>query len=175
MPKLAFLTIGVLHEPFGHPVVQGFVDRVPAVFDSAESSSGFIDRSRRDWETGTDSWGEAVPPDYIGRDEERMKVAATLSLWEDLESLAAFAYRGAHGEAMKRRKEWFTELRPNHCAWWVGDEHVPNWEEAYARYQRLATEGASSEAFDLRSPFDAAGSPTRVDPERVKERALESA
>ena len=31
----------------------------------------------------------------------------TLSLWKDLESVAAFIYHGAHGEALMKRRERF--------------------------------------------------------------------
>ena len=42
MARVAFYTFGVLHEPWGWPRVQGFMDRVPSVFASAETSGGFI-------------------------------------------------------------------------------------------------------------------------------------
>ena len=42
------MTVGILREPVGHAQVQGFVDRVPAVYEAADSSDGFHARSIRD-------------------------------------------------------------------------------------------------------------------------------
>ena len=32
---------------------------------------------------------------------------ATLSLWDDLESVYAFPYNGRHAEALSKREDWF--------------------------------------------------------------------
>jgi len=56
--KLAFMTVGILREPVGHEQVQGFVDRVPSVYQSADESHGFHARSIRDQGTYLHSWGE---------------------------------------------------------------------------------------------------------------------
>lgn len=34
-------------------------------------------------------------------------VTATLSLWDDLESIYRFAYNGRNGVALSNRKDWF--------------------------------------------------------------------
>ena len=39
--KLAFVTVGILREPVGHEQVQGFLDRVSGVYQSADLSDGF--------------------------------------------------------------------------------------------------------------------------------------
>jgi hypothetical protein len=141
------------------------------VFASAEGTRGFVDRSRFDHETQENSWGPFVLPEHLGPVGHPRQAPATLSLWDRLEAVAAFAYHGAHGEAMKHRREWFTEIRPNHCAWWVADGHQPDFAEAAERYGILAKDGSTPVAFDLRAPFDAAGGPTKVDADRVRELA----
>src|SRR5215467_9547580 len=105
--KLAFFTYGVMHEPLGHARVQGFLDRVPGVYAAADASAGFHSRSIRDLVTWKHSWGELVAPQCYPKVDSFDHVAMTLSLWNDLESVAAFAYKGPHGEALAYRKDWF--------------------------------------------------------------------
>ena len=89
--------------------------------------------------------------------------AMTLSLWEDLESVAAFAYKGAHGEALANRKEWFQSLGlPGYVAWWAADDEV-NWTIGAERLDYLHARGSSHFAFTFKEPFDIAGNSVRLD------------
>jgi len=162
--RVAFFTCGILQEVWGHPVVQGFVDRVDPVFAAFETAPGFIDQARG----SAQEWGEGVYSAFI-RDDEKERVVRTLSLWEDLESVAARAFSGPHAEAMKGRREWVAEVSwPTSLAWWVEDDHQPTWAEAAARHECLFTKGPTAEAFSLRQPFDFEGNPTTLDNERIK-------
>jgi hypothetical protein len=105
--QLAFLTVGILHEPIGHARVQGFLDRVANVYGAANGTEGFRARSIRDLATWKHSWGEVVPPDCYPQLADQNRYAMTLSLWDDLESVAAFAYHGPHAEALTHRNDWF--------------------------------------------------------------------
>lgn len=170
--KLAFMTIGILYEPFGHPRSQGFVDRVPAVFAAADASAGFVARSLRDLETYGRSWGELQTPEAYGSIEDVLRLPSTLSIWEDLESVAAFAYHGAHGEAMAKRRDWFeANDRPEYAAWWIdqnADRLDP--EDAKARLDHLWKNGPTPYAFDFKKAFDPDGNPYKLDQARVRER-----
>jgi hypothetical protein len=106
MAKLAVFTFGILREAEGHPQVQGFVDRLAHNFETAERSDGFVGRSTLDPDTRQDSWGERVAPRFF-REDEHSGAPRTLSVWEDLESVFAFAYSGVHAEALSRCREWF--------------------------------------------------------------------
>jgi hypothetical protein len=171
--RLAFMTIGILKEPFGHPVVQGFIDRLGGVYEAAESTEGFIDRSRRDMESFTHSWGSTGFPECYAHIEDPKRLAFTLSLWDDLESVAAFAYHGPHGEAMTLRKNWFVQNDlPEQVAWWVEDDTERlDRNEAVSRLDALHKNGASPFAFNLKSPFDADGNPCKLDTAKVKAKA----
>lgn len=160
------MTVGLLREPWGEPVVQGFVDAVPGVFGSAEGSPGFLGRSVRD----VDVWGEfCVPEHFLQGGTDPLRVPSTLSLWEDLESVAAFSYRGAHGAALSQRKEWFVPPEvPGFVAWWVPDDHRPTFHEAVERWNSLHKQGSTPFAFDFRLPFDADGQTRTLDRERVR-------
>lgn len=163
MAKVAFFTFGILYDLDGHPQVQGFFDRITRNFETAEQSDGFIDRSRWDPETGHHSWREGVSSRFF-REGEHAGTAATLSLWEDLESVFAFAYSGMHAEALCRRKEWFLKPGwPTYVAWWVPDDHTPDWYEAAARHEHLYDHGPSPYAFDFKHPFGPNGKPIEID------------
>jgi hypothetical protein len=170
MARLAVMTVGVLREPWGHAQVAGFVERLGPVFAAAGESQGYLGRSGYpDNPAGEPSWGPTANPTCLQAPEIQDRRADTLSLWQDLESIMAFAYRGAHGEAFGHRHHWFKhEHGPGYVAWWVAEDHTPTWQEGCARYDRLQREGPGPDAFDFKHPFDPSGQPTRVDRDRVK-------
>ncbi len=166
--KLAFMTVGILHDSFGTPKVQGFVDRIPGVYDAADSGDGFHARSDRDLVTFSHSWGERIAPKCLGA-LDTSQYATSLSLWNDIESVMAFAYRGAHGEALIHRKDWFKDIdAPTYVAWWTDTEGPVSWIEAAARLDHLHENGPTPFAFDFTKPFDEEGQPFRVDTALVK-------
>jgi hypothetical protein len=156
MPRIAFYTFGILHESYGHPQVQGFLDRLESVFAQAHNSEGFIVRNI---ESQSD---ERAAPRFYDK-TKHAAAPATLSLWKDLESVCAFAYRGLHGEALKIRSEWFVKPEwPTYVAWWVEDDHEPTREEASMKLEYLHDHGSSPLAFNFKKPFDASGQPVEL-------------
>jgi hypothetical protein len=122
--RIAFMTFGVLYEPRTHSRSKGFINRIPATYEVAERSEGFIDRSHLDPDTGRHSWGELVCPRFLP-DELHPNVARTLTLWRSLESVFAFSYADLHGEALTLRAQWFRKPEfPSYVIWWVADDHV---------------------------------------------------
>ena len=121
MARLAFYTFGILHEPREHPRTKGFIERVPLVFDSAENSEGFVDRaSARNREENDPRWGEPGANPRFFEEDHHPFAPATLSVWDDLESVYAFAYNGRHAEALTKREEWFRAPEwPTYVAWWI--------------------------------------------------------
>lgn len=161
--KIAFYTFGVMKSPIGDPEVQGFLDRAGAVYAAADGSAGFFERSIRDLNTWEHSWGAVVAPQCAPEGVGIDQLAMTLSLWRDLESVAAFAYRGLHAEALSKRTDWFKKgAWPGYVAWWVHEEHRPDWREAALRIDRLHSQGSTPEAFNFRKPFDASGAAVRM-------------
>ena len=169
MSRIAFYTFGILREPFGHEQVQPFFDRVPTVFEAAENTEGFIDQLTTSGRS-PDFYDERKYPGS-SPDSPGARAPATLSLWTELESVYAFAYRGPHGEAFRKRKEWFVKAEwPTYVAWWVDDDHVPTHEEAIERQKYIHENGPTPYAFDFRTPFDKAGSSTRLSRRKIEER-----
>ncbi len=169
--RLAFMTFGVLREPWGSPGVRGFEDRLDATFAASDRAPGLLDRYDDDIDDFTmpdddPRWGRwgpyRLPSVYPGvvTDLASTREAVTLSIWRDIDSVFAFAYGGLHIEALRRRSDWFEARRwPTYVAWWIGDDDQPTWAEATARLDRLHAEGPTPEAFDFHRPFDALGRP----------------
>jgi hypothetical protein len=159
--RLAFYTFGILREPRGHPQVQGFSDRSPGAVESAKGTDGFIALlGDRPVDFGPRFYDPAVDGG----------APQTLSLWTNLESVFAFAYRGRHAEALRGRKEWFKEPNwPTYAAWWVADDYMPTWYEAAERLEHLHNRGPTPFAFSFKQAFDAAGLPTVVNRASVDE------
>lgn len=159
MPHVAFITFGIVKAPYGHPAVQGFVDRGDAVVAVATTHHGLLEGH---YETDDTSIGAYVTPRFVTA-ELVGREAQTVSLWTDLESVFAFAYTSLHAEALRHRREWFLPPAwPTYAAWWVAEDHRPTWAEAIARLEHLHDHGASAMAFDFRTPFDANGHATRL-------------
>jgi hypothetical protein len=161
--RISFFTLGVLKAPVGDSAVQGFVDRIDNVYAAAEGSAGFVARSFRNLQTWEHSWGPVMAPKCIPDGLVLNQLAMTVSLWRDLESVAAFAYRGAHGEALSKRGDWFESGPwPSYVAWWVDEGHQPNWSEAVDHIDLLHAQGSTPAAFSFRQPFDSTGTPVII-------------
>jgi hypothetical protein len=164
--RLAVYNFGMFREPADSAVNQGFRDREGANFLAAEQAVGFVGRAGYEGETDCPSWGEQVYPRfYIERGDGGSP--STLSLWENLESLFAFAYSGIHAEALGRAADWFVEKQwPAYVLWWA--ETVPEWREAVIRFEQLHDRGPSPQAFNFKTPFDRHGAVTAVDREATR-------
>jgi hypothetical protein len=166
--KVAFMTIGLLHEPFGDPRVQGFMERIETNFSTAKDSDGFLGFSQNKPDQ------KAILPKLFQIEGYENRTLVTLTLWANLESVFAFSYNGVHAEALSKRKEWFVKADwPSYVAWWVEDDHNPTWREACNRYDKLCNQGPSLEAFDFKKPFDPDGKVVKIDWELSKEIAAQ--
>jgi hypothetical protein len=170
------MTLGILRQPFGHAEVQGFVDRVPGVYGAVSASEGFHEMSIRDLNTYLHSWGDTSLPDWYPERAGTDRVAITLSLWADLESVAAFSYHGAHAEALTKRSEWFGRGSvPGYVAWWVEADQEITFPEGYERIESLYRNGSTAFGFNFAKPFDADGKACVLDRAAVKAKAAVNA
>lgn len=92
-----------------------------------------------------------------------MRDPGRFSHWTDVTTMAAFAYSGAHREALSKSSEWFQRGPwPASAAWWAPIGQQPTWIEVAERLDHLHAHGSTPYAFDFRHPFDAEGRGTEI-------------
>ena len=142
--QLAQVNIGRLKAPIDAPEIREFVDNLDRINALADSQPGFIWRLVGDGNNATDIQAFEDPT-----------VNINLSVWNSLDHLAAFVYRTAHRDIMRRRREWFQQMDLYLALWWVPSGHRPTPAEARARLEFLERHGPTAEAFTFRTPFPA--------------------
>jgi len=140
--RLAQLNVGHLRAPLTSPELAGFVALFDPLNALAESFPGFV------WRLMTEE-GNATAVRLLADDS----LLVNLSVWESVEDLADFAYRSAHRDAIRRRREWFTRMaEASHVLWWVEAGHLPTVAEAVERLLHLRRFGPTPHAFTFRAP-----------------------
>lgn len=143
---LAQINIGRFIKPQDDPVNADFMNALDAVNAIADASPGFIWRLVGEGNNAADIEVSADDP----------RLAVNMSVWRDVDALAAFAYRSPdHLTIMRRRKEWFEKMDAFMALWWVPVGHVPTVDEGMAKIALFAKHGPTAEAFSFRQPFAA--------------------
>lgn len=125
------------------PVMHRFVSQLDEVNGLAEKSKGFVWRLK-------DEQNNATTFNPFGDD----RIIINLSVWESIEDLFAFIYKGRHAEVLKSRKEWFVNFgQPFVACWHVRAGHIPTIDEAVERLRYLQQNGPSEFVFDLKTKF----------------------
>jgi hypothetical protein len=144
--QLAQINIGTLKAPVDSPLIAGFTANLERINALAEGQPGFVWRLKGEGGDATDISAFDNP-----------LIAINMSVWTDLDALAAFVYRSPHREVMRRRGEWFEKMELFQCLWWVEAGHQPTPQEGIQRLEILRRLGPSPEAFTFRMPFAAPG------------------
>lgn len=143
--QLAQINIGRTRAPLDDPSMAEFMAALDPVNVIADASPGFV------WRLQDDS-GHAT---YI-RTFDDPQMLINLSVWESVEALRAFTYRGQHKLALTRQKEWFDKLdRPHLALWWTPAGSHPTAAEGLARLDHLHRHGPTEHAFTFTKPFAA--------------------
>lgn len=143
---LAQINVGRFIHERGDPANADFMNGLDPVNAQADGAAGFVWRLIGDGNDATD----LVP------DESDPQLLVNMSVWRDVDTLAAFVYRNAdHLAFMRRRKEWFERIEVFMALWWVPAGHIPGVAEGMARVAMLRENGPSAEAFSFRQPFAA--------------------
>jgi len=151
--QLAQINVGRLVAPYDSPPLTEFVANLGVINALADASPGFVWRLTGAGNDATDIQAFDDP-----------MVAMNMSVWESLEALAAFAYRSAHRDFMRRRREWFEAPGEAYMAlWWVPAGHRPTPPEGRARLEALRRDGPTPFAFSFREPFPPPGA-TEIEP-----------
>jgi hypothetical protein len=151
---LAQVNIALGRDLIGSPLLADFVAALDPVNARAEAAPGFV------WRLQTED-GDATSVRGFGGDP---RLIINLTVWESVETLAAFAYRDPeHLAIMRRRREWFEKLDLHTVLWWVPAGHLPSVTEAEERLEHLREHGATPRAFTFRTPFPAPGAETAAE------------
>ncbi len=143
---LAQINVGRFIHLRDDPANADFMNALDPVNAQADEAAGFVWRLVGDGNDATD----LIP------DESDPQLLVNMSLWTDVESLAAYVYRNAdHLAFMRRRKEWFEKIEVHMALWWVSAGHIPSVAEGMARVALLRKNGPSAEAFTFRQTFAA--------------------
>ena len=140
--ELAQINIGRLLAPMDDPRIDDFRNNLDRINALADGHDGFVWRLTDD---GNDATGL--------RPHEDPDVIINMSVWTDMDRLAAYVYRSGHVEIMRRRKEWFDKMDMHMALWWVPAGHRPTPVEGLARLNILERLGPSPDAFTFRNPF----------------------
>jgi hypothetical protein len=141
---LAQINIGRIVAPTDSPAVKDFMDNLDRINALAEAQPGFVWRLVGD---GNNATGIRAFDDPM--------ILLNMSVWETPEQLAAFVYRTAHRDFMRRRREWLEPMETYMALWWVPAGHRPTPAEGVARLDLLTKMGVTPQAFTFRQPFPA--------------------
>ncbi len=135
---LAQVNIARMRAPLDDPSMADFVARIDEINALAKASPGFIWR----W-TGEDNGPFSDS-----------SILFNLSVWESLDALKEYVYRGPHVELFRDRQRWFLPSEgPSLALWWIpGDAPMPTPQDSKTRLDSLAAAGPTPVAFTFRAP-----------------------
>lgn len=140
--RLAQLNIATLKAPLDSPLLADFVANLDRINQLAEQSPGF------EWRL-QDEGGDATALRPFGEE-----VVVNMSVWRDVQALSDYAFKSAHVEIMRRRREWFERMGEAYAVlWWVPQGHQPSLSEAAERLALLQSQGPSPQAFSFKQAF----------------------
>ncbi|MGI9586204.1 MAG: DUF3291 domain-containing protein [Acidimicrobiia bacterium] len=148
---LAQLNIATLVDDPDSPTVREFMVALEPINRLGEVSPGFV------WMLRDEEGDGAIGQRFPGH-ETNDRLLVNLTVWSDFDSLTHFVRRSGHATYVKRRREWFERSQdPTTVLWWIDEGHTPTLAEAAERLEILRTNGPTSRAFDLHTPFDDVG------------------
>jgi heme-degrading monooxygenase HmoA len=149
---LAQVNIARLRAPLDSPQLKDFVDALEPVNAAADGAPGFI------WRLQTEDGDATSIRAFEWDTDDSAGVIVNLTVWESVETLAAYVYSDTHRAVLRRRREWFEQMAEAHLAmWWIPRGHIPSTAEAEARVLHIREQGPTEYAFTLRNPFPAPG------------------
>ena len=140
---LAQLNIGRVLGAMDSEIMYGFASRLDEINALADTAEGFV------WRLQTDE-GNATSIHVF--DDDMLLI--NMSVWESIEALHNYAYKTAHAELLRDRKQWFSQLgKPHMVLWWIEAGHIPTTDEAKTKLELLTEQGASPLAFTFTKRF----------------------
>jgi heme-degrading monooxygenase HmoA len=146
---LAQINFGRLLAPLDAPMIADFAAALDPVNALADAAPGFL------WRLQTED-GDATSVRGFEQDAEGAPggIVINMSVWESVETLAAFVYSDGHRAVLRRRREWFSRMTDAYAAlWWIPRGHIPTVGEAEERVRHLRAHGPTPHTFTLREHF----------------------
>jgi hypothetical protein len=138
--ELAQLNVATMRGALDSPTMAEFAANISVINEIAESMPGFVWRSQSEAD-------DAAAVRLLGPG-----TLANVSVWRDVEALGEFVYGPAHGDFLRRRRQWFERMSEvNMVLWWIPAGQRPSMEEAVAKLRHLQALGPTPEAFGFRS------------------------
>lgn len=145
MYHIAQVNVARALAPLNDPLLTDFAANLDRIYELADASPGFIWRLQ----------AEDITPNSPNLPTDE-RFFATISVWDSLEALKAFVYKGGHAQIMRRRREWFMRLNGSYIAlWWVPAGHKPTLAEVKEHMDYLRAHGPTPFAFDFAHTFPA--------------------
>ena len=140
---LAQYNLARLVAPLDDRLLADFVANLQPINGLGDRTPGFVWRHQT--EDG-DSTSVRVRGDPL--------ILINFTVWEDIESLFEFTYRGGHAELYRRRREWFEPPSEAHLVlWWIPAGHIPTVDEGEERLDYLRAHGPTGGAFNFKQRF----------------------
>lgn len=140
---IAQLNVARFRRPKADPANQAFMDALDHVNAQADAADGFIWRL-----VGEGDANDATAIEAVAGDADFI---VNLSVWRDVPSLEAFAYRQSdHRAVLARRAEWFERMEPSLALWEVPEGHIPSVAEALDKLAELGRNGPSAAVFTFK-------------------------
>ena len=150
---LAQINAGRLIYPLDDPRAAGFADNLDRINAIADAADGYIWRLVGEGGDATDL-----------RPFEDSTLLINMSVWRDVQSLAAFVYRSDHAQFMRQRREWFEPAAVFMTLWWVPTGHIPTPAEGETHLEFLRCQGPTATAFTFKASFAPPGTLYAVTP-----------
>jgi hypothetical protein len=118
---LAQMNSARLRAPLDDPSMVKFIEGLTPMNELADRSPGFVWRLIGENGDGTIS----TPTDPA--------TIYTLSVWESVEHLRAYAYQSAHLDYLRRRRDWFAphEHPESLVLWWIPAGQIPTLKQGH--------------------------------------------
>jgi hypothetical protein len=145
MPEyhIAQINVARMLAPIDDPIMAEFVAQLAPVNALADQSYGFVWRLQS--ESGDATSIKVYDDDFI---------IINLTVWESIDALREFVYKGAHYGVLRDRKRWFEKFDgPYYALWWNLVGHLPSPEEGKERLDYLRQHGDSAYAFSFKNVF----------------------
>lgn len=142
MYYLVQVNIARWHNNLEENLIKEFNSQIDAVNQLAETNEGFI------WRYESHDEGKEVREAFGDR-----KIVFNMSIWNSLEALRNFSYRGHHSEMMKNKQRWFMKLnQATTCLWWIPKSEIddgifPSVSAAKEKLDQVDQYGPSRAAF----------------------------